>query len=126
MQEGIAELTHLYHKYIGGVFGPGHVVVRSAIMKQLGNKGGPLLMCKRSHQVEFGDIWRDGKTPDEAHEYWGNHWMAWMYWVFALEDAARMIGEQAFHHEQREGKVVMRLYCQASRDSSLFGETKLR
>lgn len=33
--------------------------------------------------------------------------MAWMYWVFVLEDAARMIGEQAFHREERNGQVVI-------------------
>lgn len=64
-------------------------------------------MRKKSRQVEFGDIWRDGTTPDEAHESWGNRWVAWMYWVLALEDAARIIGEQVFHPEERRGEVIM-------------------
>jgi len=37
----------------------------------------------------------------------GNHWMAWSYWVYVLEYAARMIGEQAAHKENRNGIVVM-------------------
>ncbi len=64
-------------------------------------------MPKRSLTVEFGDIWQDGQAPAEAHERWGNHWMAWMYWIFVLEDAARMIGEQSLHQEERSGHVVM-------------------
>lgn len=63
-------------------------------------------MRKRSYVVEFGNVWHDGKTPGEVQENWGNHWVAWMYWVVALEDAARIIGEKAFHREERKGEVV--------------------
>jgi hypothetical protein len=64
-------------------------------------------MAKGSRTVEFGNIWEDGATPSAAHERWGNHWMAWSFWVFTLEDASRIIGEQAFHNELKKGHVVM-------------------
>ena len=64
-------------------------------------------MAKRLPTVEFGDMWSAGATTSENHEKWGNHWVAWSYWVFVLEDAARMIGEQAPHSEDRNGNVVM-------------------
>ena len=52
-------------------------------------------------------MWGDGDTPSSNHERWGNHWMAWSYWIFVLEDAARMIGEQSHHHVAEDGAVVM-------------------
>jgi hypothetical protein len=64
-------------------------------------------MAKSSRAIEFGNIWEEGATPSAAHELWGNHWVAWSFWVFTLEDAARMIGEQAFHQEPKKGHVVM-------------------
>jgi hypothetical protein len=64
-------------------------------------------MAKRSRTIEFGDIWKAGQTPEQVHEFWGNHWMAWIYWVFVLEDAARMIGERSSHQEPRKGRIVM-------------------
>lgn len=64
-------------------------------------------MAKRSRTIEFGNIWEGGATPSAAHEFWGNHWMAWSWWVLTLEDAARMIGEQTFHNEPKKGHVVM-------------------
>jgi hypothetical protein len=64
-------------------------------------------MAKRLSTVEFGDIWRASETIYDNHEKWGNQWMAWSYWVFVLEDAARMVGEQAHHLEDRKGNVVM-------------------
>jgi hypothetical protein len=64
-------------------------------------------MAKRLSSIEFGDMWRAGETASENHQKWGNHWMAWSYWVYVLEDAARMIGEQAAHKEDRNGIVVM-------------------
>ena len=64
-------------------------------------------MPKRPRRIEFGDIWEDGETPSQNQERWGNHWMAWMYWIFVLEDAARMIGEQSHHHVDSDGQLVM-------------------
>ena len=64
-------------------------------------------MAKSSRTIEFGNIWEDGSTPSASHERWGNHWMAWSFWAFTLEDAARIIGEQAFHNETKKGHVVM-------------------
>lgn len=64
-------------------------------------------MSKRLPTVEFGDMWSAGETTSENHQRWGNHWMAWSYWVYVLEDAARMIGEQAHHGEDRNGNVVV-------------------
>jgi hypothetical protein len=64
-------------------------------------------MPKRLPTIEFGEMWAKGETPSQNQERWGNHWMAWMYWIFTLEEAARMIGEQAYHYEERKGYVVM-------------------
>jgi hypothetical protein len=64
-------------------------------------------MPKQLRRIEFGDMWGDGHTPSQNHERWGNHWMEWSYWIFVLEDAARMIGEQAHHHVEQDGQVVM-------------------
>ena len=64
-------------------------------------------MPKRPRRIEFGDIWEDGETPSQNQERWGNHWMAWMYWIFVLEDAARMIGEQSHQHVDSDGQLVM-------------------
>ena len=52
-------------------------------------------------------MWGDGDTPSQNHERWGNHWMAWSYWIYVLEDAARTIGEQSHHHVDRDGEIVM-------------------
>lgn len=64
-------------------------------------------MSKRLPTIEFDDMWAAGETTIENQQRWGNHWMAWSYWVYVLEDAARMIGEQAHHEENRNGDVVM-------------------
>jgi len=64
-------------------------------------------MARRLRTVEFGDMWSVGETTVQNHKRWGNHWMAWSYWVYVLEDAARVIGEQAHHDEDRNGNVVM-------------------
>jgi hypothetical protein len=64
-------------------------------------------MPKQPRRIEFGDMWGDGDTPSKNHERWGNHWMAWSYWIFVLEDAARTIGEQSHHHVAQDGEVVM-------------------
>jgi hypothetical protein len=65
------------------------------------------LMAKKSRRIEFGNMWAEGETPESNHERWGNHWMAWMYWIFVLERSARMIGEQVSHEEDKDGEVVM-------------------
>ncbi len=64
-------------------------------------------MAKRVPTIEFGNIWGDGATPEQNHERWGNHWMAWSWWVLVLEQAARIIGEQYHHMEDGDGNVVM-------------------
>jgi len=64
-------------------------------------------MAKRLRTAEFGDMWSAGQTISQNHQRWGNHWMAWSYWVLVLEHAARMIGEQAHHEEEHNGNVVM-------------------
>ena len=64
-------------------------------------------MAKRVPTTEFGDIWADGATPEQNHERWGNHWMAWSWWILVLEQAARIIGEQYHHMEDGDGNVVM-------------------
>lgn len=69
--------------------------------------GDTVSMRRKSRQIEFGDLWSGGKTPDEVHEELGNRWLAWMYWVFTLEDAARVIGEQTPYHEERKSEVEM-------------------
>jgi hypothetical protein len=63
-------------------------------------------MPEQPRKIEFGDMWGDGDTQSQNHSRWGNHWMAWSYWIFVLEDAARTIGEQAHHHVERNGQVV--------------------
>ena len=64
-------------------------------------------MAKRPPRIEFGDMWSAGETTSENHERWGNHWLAWSYWVYVLEDAARLIGEQSHHERDRDGQVFM-------------------
>jgi hypothetical protein len=64
-------------------------------------------MAKKSRRTEFGHMWAHGETPESNHERWGNHWGAWMYWTFVLEDSARIIGERESHKEDENGHTVM-------------------
>lgn len=52
-------------------------------------------------------MWAHGETEESNHERWGNHWMAWMYWIFVLEESARIIGERKSHEEDVDGQIVM-------------------
>ncbi len=64
-------------------------------------------MAKRLPTIEFGDMWSAGETTSLNHQRWGNHWLAWSWWVHVLEDAARTIGEQAHYKEDSNGNAVM-------------------
>ena len=64
-------------------------------------------MLKRPRRIEFGDMWGDGDTPSQNHVRWGNHRVAWSYWIFVLEDAARIIRERSQHHLDDDGELVV-------------------
>jgi hypothetical protein len=55
--------------------------------------------------TEFGDVW-DPNDPTRMHERIGNLWLAWMGWVFVLEDAEVYLGEREVHREHK-GEVIM-------------------
>lgn len=63
---------------------------------------------RKTLSTEFGDFWKDG-SPGSVHERLGNAWLAWMAWVFTLEESAAYIGERSFHIERPNGEVVMPL-----------------
>lgn len=64
-------------------------------------------MARKSRRTEFGHTWEHGETPESHHERWGNHWMAWSWWILVLERAARIIGEAESHQEAEDGHIVM-------------------
>jgi len=64
-------------------------------------------MAKSRAGIEFGDLWAHGATPESNHERCGNDFVAWMYWIFVLENSARIIGESASHQEDEHGHIMM-------------------
>jgi hypothetical protein len=50
---------------------------------------------------EFGQIW-DASDPRQSHEKRGNDWLAWMFWMIALDNAQMHLGASDFH---RKGKM---------------------
>ncbi len=61
---------------------------------------------KPTKRTEFGNIW-DANDPVAMLDQWGNRWIAWIYWVFVLEEAEVWLGERAVHYEDRDGEQVM-------------------
>jgi hypothetical protein len=55
---------------------------------------------------EFGQIW-DAANPTQSHHRFGNHWLAWMFWMFALDDAQLSLAERGTHRKGPKGTVVM-------------------
>jgi hypothetical protein len=54
---------------------------------------------------EFGQIWQP-VNPSLSHQRFGNLWLSWMFWMFALDNAQTCLGARATH-VKRKGEVVM-------------------
>ncbi|MGO8945162.1 MAG: hypothetical protein ACLQJ7_15995 [Syntrophobacteraceae bacterium] len=60
---------------------------------------------RKKMRTEFGNVY-NATDPCVMHERIGNLWLAWLGWVFVLEDAEVYLGEQEAHREHK-GEVVM-------------------
>ena len=65
------------------------------------------MSARRKQMIpEFGQIW-DSDDPAQSRHRFGNHWIAWMFWMFALDDAQMYLSERETHRNGKNGDVVM-------------------
>ena len=60
---------------------------------------------RKKMRTEFANFY-DATDPGGMHERIGNLWLAWIGWVYVLEDAELWLGEREAHREHK-GEVVM-------------------